>query len=134
MRNRIYYLIISLALFLVAGVSSYAGTGTTDGTNFPVKGVWPGGTVAKNTTVYISGTVWVKTPIIIPAGKTLTISLDENVTESVRIRPHKDFAPTDDGPNRLFEILSEGKLVIKGLQNGRACRIILKVTESNFLT
>ena len=132
MHNRIYYLIISLALFLVAGVSSYAGTGTTDGTNFPVKGVWPGGTVAKNTTVYISGTVWVKTPIIIPAGKTLTISLDENVTESVRIRPHKDFAPTDDGPNRLFEILSEGKLVIKGLQNGK--EVFIKANALQYST
>ena len=117
-----YILVFMLSLFCVSNL--YAGTGTDDGTNFPTSGVWPGGKLTKNITVYITNTIWIKSPVIVPSGKTLTISIDQNwqpsgTDKGVRIRPHKDFAPTDGGPNRLFEVESGGTLRILGLESGK---------------
>ena len=50
-----------LSLFCVSNL--YAGTGTNDGTNFPTSGNWPGGRLTKDITVYITGTVWIKSPV-----------------------------------------------------------------------
>ena len=128
-----YILVFMLSLFCVSNV--YAGTGTNDGTNFPTSGNWPGGRLTKNIEVYITNTIWIKSPVIVPSGKRLTISIDQNwqpsgTDKGVRIRPHKDFAPTDGGPNRLFEVESGGTLRILGLESGKEVLIKANALQS----
>ena len=71
-------------------------------------GTWNGGTLTKNITVELTGDVTLNSRIIIPEGKTLTIQLADNVTESVSITNGASAL------NQMFYIRSGGTLIIKG--------------------
>ena len=117
MKNRIYFLILSLALFLLAGVNSFAA--------FPERGTWAYQTVASGTTVNVTLTddVALTGPIVIEKDAVLNITRAETQydgqTGLIRITLASDFTVPDGCMNCMFWVKEGGTLNIEGINQGR---------------
>ena len=118
MHNRIYYLIISLALFLLAGVNSFAA--------FPTRGTWAYQTVASGTTVNVTLTddVSLTGPIVIEKNAVLNITRAETQydggTDLIRITLASNFTVPSGCKNCMFWVKEGGTLNIDGINQGYA--------------
>lgn len=104
--KRIYYIIFVLLLSLLSGSQAYA--------QLSKSGTWASQKIEANTSVTITGEVYVAGPIIIPNGKTLTIKRNSTGDDEIRIRPLSTYKAQSGYPTCLFYVEQGGKLVITG--------------------
>ena len=91
-------------------------------TKLPESGTWEGGTLQNNVEVTITGGVTLTGTIVIPAGKTLTIKIDNNdVTRVINAALKDEFSATGFKVNAsgaigacMFKVCSGGTLKIVG--------------------
>ena len=91
-------------------------------TTLPESGTWEGGTLQNNVEVTITGGVTLTGTIVIPAGKTLTIKIDNNnVVRVINAALKNDFSATGFKVNAsgaigacMFKVCSGGTLKIVG--------------------
>ena len=99
-------------LLFICGTSAYAlTTSTKNGKTY-----WAQQT-ATTETVTLSGDVYLKGPIIIPNGVTLTIKrqpVATGIEGNIHIRPAEDYVKHASYPTCLFYVAQGGKLVIQG--------------------
>ena len=74
-------------------------------TSLPASGTWEAGTLQNNVEVTLTGGVTLKGTIVIPAGKTLTIEIDDNnVVRVINAALKDDFSATG------FEVNASGAI------------------------
>ena len=115
MSSRNFAFILSLALFLLAGVNSYAA--------LTASGTWAHQEVTANKNLVLTDRIYLDGPIIIKSGVTLTLTRSANYTADkiLRITPSANFKFESDHPRCLFLVEQGAKLIIKGSDVETAC-------------
>ena len=130
------FILLSIFLLCADAQSVFAAWGNTIN-SLPSSGTWEAGTLSQNVTVTLKGEVTLNGTIVIPDGKTLTITIDNNdVDRVIQAALKNNFTSTGFEVNSsgaigacMFKVCSGGTLKIigpTGTYNGHAAYIGLK--------
>ena len=123
MKKIITYLVFGIIVHLVGNQSVFG----ANVTQLSTSGNWAGGTLTTDVSVVLAGNVYLKAPIVIPDGYTLTINkktVANGGEKYYSILLHDDFAVPSGAFHCMFEVQEGGTLKILG--NGSEDFIAIK--------